>query len=384
MASTIPCDLAIVGGGLAGGLLALALKRRRPDLDVRLVEAGETLGGNHVWSFFGADIAPADQWLVARLVAYSWPGYRVRFPGRERALNQPYYSITSEHYDAAVRAALPPQAVMTGRRALGVSATAVVLADGDRIEAKGVVDARGAGDLTVLDLGWQKFTGRELALSAPHGLDRPIVMDGSVEQIDGFRFVYSLPFGERSVFVEDTYYSDTAKFSERTVERRIEAYAAAQGWQVASIGRGEAAALPVALGGNFQAYWRSGSKGVAKAGVRAGLFHPTTGYSLPDAVRTAVAIAGAPDLSGAALHELTYARSKAAWEARGFYRLLDRMLFRAADPAERWRVLARFYTLAPGLIGRFYAGRSTMADKARILWGRPPVPIARAIRAVPA
>ena len=32
------CDIAIVGGGLAGGLAALALAAKRPDLDVRLVE----------------------------------------------------------------------------------------------------------------------------------------------------------------------------------------------------------------------------------------------------------------------------------------------------------------------------------------------------------
>ena len=57
--------------------------------------------------------------------------------------------------------------------------------------------------------------------------------------------------------------------------------------------------------------------------------------------------------------------------ARGFYRMLDRMLFKAAEPAERYRVLERFYPLDPQLIGRFYAGRSTMMDKARILTGKP-------------
>ena len=53
-----------------------------------------------------------------------------------------------------------------------------------------------------------------------------------------------------------------------------------------------------------------------------------------------------------------------------------------ADPAERYRVLRRFYTLAPGLIERFYAGQSTYADKLRILSGKPPVPLGRAVRAI--
>ena len=45
-------------------------------------------------------------------------------------------------------------------------------------------------------------------------------------------------------------------------------------------------------------------------------------------------------------------------------------------------VLARFYRLAPGLIERFYAGRLTAWDRARLLVGRPPVPLWRAARCV--
>ena len=71
--------------------------------------------------------------------------------------------------------------------------------------------------------------------------------------------------------------------------------------------------------------------------------------------------------------------ARRCWADRSFYRLLDRMLFRAAAPAERYRVLERFYTLRAGIVGRFYAGRSTFADKLRILSGKPPVPIGRAL-----
>ena len=43
-------------------------------------------------------------------------------------------------------------------------------------------------------------------------------------------------------------------------------------------------------------------------------------------------------------------------------------------------MLERFYGLSEGLVRRFYAGRSTLLDKARILTGKPPVPIRRALR----
>ncbi len=390
MATTISCDLAVVGGGLAGGLITLALKKKRPDLDIRLIEGSQSIGGNHLWSFFASDIADGDRWIVAPLVCYGWTSYDIMFPAHARAIKASYYSIESERLDALVRSLMPEGALMLGRKVLGASAKAVVFADGDRVEAKGVIDARGSGDLGKLDLGWQKFVGREFALTEPHDLDRPIVMDATVEQIDGYRFVYSLPFSATRLFIEDTYYSDTPDLRRPVpggsnadpIADRITDYAKAKGWQTGEIIREESGALPVALGGDFEGYWLSGGNKVAKAGMRAGLFHPTTGYSLPDAVRTASLIARANDLSGAGLHELMHGFAARTWRHRGFYRMLDKMLYRAGEPEERYRILERFYRLNPALIGRFYAGQTTMFDQARILTGKPPVTIANAIKAL--
>ena len=58
------------------------------------------------------------------------------------------------------------------------------------------------------------------------------------------------------------------------------------------------------------------------------------------------------------------------------------MLFLAAAPGERLAVLQRFYGLPQPLIERFYADRLTVADKARILTGRPPIPMRRAFAAL--
>lgn len=382
MPGIIHCDVAIVGGGLAGGLIAFALRKKRPDLDVRIIDGGPVLGGNHLWSFFAGDVSAADRWLVAPLICHGWTSYDVAFPAHARALAAPYYSIESERFDAVVRAAMPAGAVMTGRRVLGASARAVVLADGGRVEAGGVIDCRGAGDLKTLDLGWQKFLGREFALTEPHALERPVIMDATVAQIDGYRFVYALPFAATRLFVEDTYYSDTPEIDVPALGQRINAWIAARGIVVDAVKREEAGALPVAMGGDFEEYWRSGGNRVAKAGMRAGLFHPVTGYSLPDAVRLAIVIADANDLSGAALHDLTHSYARKQWKRRGFYRMLSAMLFRAAEPAERYRILERFYRLDAGLIARFYAGQSSLFDRARVLAGKPPVPVGRAIAAI--
>lgn len=382
MPATIKCDVAIVGGGLSGGMLALALKKKRPHCDVRIIECGREIGGNHLWSFFASDVAPANRWLTAPLISHGWSAYDVSFPAHARTLRTGYYSIESRRLDAVVRAALPTEAVLTRRKVLAASSKAVVFADGDRIEAGGVIDCRGPGDLSMLECGWQKFYGRELALGEAHMVERPMLMDATVEQLDGYRFVYALPFGATRLFVEDTYYSDTSEIDTAQLGGRLDRYAAAKGWHVEKTAREEAGSLPVAMGGDFEAYWQSGGNKVAKAGVRAGLFHPLTSYSLPDAVRTASLVAGASDLSGAGLHSLLHDFARVTWRKRRFYRMLSTMLFKAAEPGERYRILERFYRLNPELIGRFYAANSTTMDRIRTLTGKPPVPIGRAVAAL--
>jgi lycopene beta-cyclase len=204
-------------------------------------------------------------------------------------------------------------------------------------------------------------------------------MDATVPQRDGFRFVYTLPFAPDRVLVEDTYYSDGQGLDRPALRAGALDYAGARGWAVAGVEREEAGVLPIALGGDIERYWAD-SGGVARAGLRAALFHPTTGYSLPDAVRLADRVAALGDLRAANLHRETRAHSLQRWRDAGFYRLLDRLLFKAAEPDRRYSLIERFYRFSPDLVSRFYAGRSTLYDKARVLTGKPPVPILRALR----
>lgn len=370
-------DIAILGGGLAGGLIALALAKLRPELRLAVVEQGESFGGNHVWSFFASDVAGEHAWLLDPLVAARWDGYEVRFPGHRRLLRTPYRSATSERLDAALKAALPAEALLTGVEVMEVAVDRVTLADGRAVKAGGVIDARGALAMPHMAGGWQKFVGQMLRLERPHGLTRPIVMDATVEQIDGYRFVYCLPFSATEVFVEDTYYADSPVLDRPALRQRIADFATAQGWQVAAAEREEAGVLPVIANGDFAAFWPFGSP--ARAGARAALIHPLTSYSLPDAVRFAMHIAGLRDVSGSALAQASYGWARAHWRQGSFYRMLTRMLFGAAEPQRRYRMLERFYTLPEPLIERFYAGRSTLTDRFRILAGRPPVPVGAAI-----
>jgi lycopene beta-cyclase len=148
----------IAGGGLAGCLAALALAERRPDVPLLLVEGAERLGGNHIWSFFESDVAVGDRWLVEPLISAQWADYEVRFPRLRRRIGQGYRSIRSDELDQVVRARLGAARLRLGARIAAVEPGAVLLEGGERIEGA-VLDARGAGDLSALELGWQKFVG---------------------------------------------------------------------------------------------------------------------------------------------------------------------------------------------------------------------------------
>lgn len=374
------CNLAILGGGLAGSLIARAMARHRPELTVLLVERGNRLGGDHVWSFFESDLSPAERELVLPMAAVRWPGYDVHFPGFSRRLSTPYASVTSRKLDAVTRAALPEGAVLTGAEVRHATPTSVVLADGRRIAADAVIDARGAHRLPHMAGGWQKFAGQMLRTERPHGLDRPVVMDARVEQADGYRFVYALPFSPTEVFVEDTYYADGPALDLALLRSRIADYARQAGWTIAAVDYEETGVLPVIAEGDFEAFWSaSETPEMARAGVRAALVHPLTSYSLPDAARFAHYLTTLDKLSGNSLGRVSHAWAANHWRGGRYYRMLTRMLFAAAPPGARWRVLERFYRLPQPLVERFYAGRSTLADRARLLTGRPPVPLGAAL-----
>ena len=376
-------DIAIVGGGLSGGLIALALRKRRPDLSLVVIEAGERPGGNHVWSFFASDLPDGGAELLEPMIAGRWDtGYRVRFPAYSRDLGTAYRSITGRALATHLTEVLPEEAILCGTRAEVVDSRTLRLADGHVFKAGAVIDARGAGGLPCLSGGWQKFVGQMVRTDRPHGLDRPIVMDAAVEQIDGYRFVYCLPFSADRVFIEDTYYSDGPELDRAALEGRIAAYAAGAGWRVAEVLEQEEGVLPVVARGNWRAFRAAQETGAVLAGVRAGLFHPLTSYSLPTALAFALDLAGQNELSGAGLCRWSRAWAERHWRSGRFYRMLSAMLFGAAAPEMRYKVLERFYRLDPDLIERFYAGRTTMRDKARILTGRPPVPLGAALRAL--
>lgn len=373
-------DLIIVGAGLSGLLTAWRCLDINPELSVTIIDAADKIAGNHTWSFNLSDVPDYLRDWIEPFIAYQWPQYEVRFPKRNRVLNIPYCTGNSESLRACVQPHIESGRLETllSTPVKGVNEDTVVLATGDVLKASCVLDARGFASNDDVFIGYQKFVGRTIKTKKPHGLKMPIIMDATVEQLGGYRFVYCLPFSEDEVLVEDTYYTDGAELSENEVTSRIENYIAKQGWKVGHIVREEKGVLPITLA-------VEGVFPPMSIGIRGGFYHAVTGYSFPAALNMAYWVAwDIKTFSGedyTPVHAGNWIGFNQAqhYQDERFFRLLNRMLFRAAKPEERYKVLQRFYGLSEGLIRRFYAGTLTRRDKIRILIGKPPVPISKAL-----
>ena len=390
---TPPLDLAIVGGGLAGGLIALALHRLAPECRFALIEAGDTLGGNHRWSWFETDLDEAGRHLLDEFALNRWDaGYEISFPRYTKQLETGYRSLSSEVFHDTLIAELPAHMVRLSTRVDRIEADGVTLGDCSIIAATRVIDCRTFAPSDHLTGGWQVFLGQHIRCETPHGLTRPVIMDATVDQVapygngGAYRFVYVLPLSDNEVFVEDTYYADAPKMDESVLHARTQDYARRHGWAGEVIAH-ETGILPVVTGGDFDAAQDAQRiEGVAMAGTRGGFTHPLTSYTLPFAVSNAIDIGDLlsrePDTTAAQLADFCARRADTHWQRTGFYRMLGRMLFEAAKPEKRVEVFEHFYGLDGALVERFYAARSSLMDRLRILSGRPPVAVPRAIRAL--
>ena len=377
-------DIIIVGGGLSGAILAWRIKQQDPAISLALIEGGARLGGNHTWCFFETDLTADQRRSIDPLVVKAWPRYSVRFPGYARIINTGYAAITSLKLHDVISKELG-DAIWFNSSVLDISADSITLTSGHRLASTCIIDAMGVRRTPHLALGFQKFLALELELLQPQDITDPIIMDASVSQDDGYRFLYTLPFAANHLLIYDTYYSDGQSLATEKIKDRILSYVSEQGWLVKSILREEQGVLPIILAGNFEDLEVEQQLGAPKIGLAGILFHPTTGYSLPDAVRMTDLL-----LEGLRQHKLTTVRAreiishyrKKIWWERSFFRLLNRMLYQAGSSNKRYKILERFYRLDDALIQRFYSAKLNGLDRARITIGKPPVPLLSAMKCI--
>lgn len=356
--------LLIAGGGVSASLAALAMARLRPEVPILLVPEGEELGGNRTLLLFDEGLSDEERELVAPLIADSWDSVYTAFPDKSRKLKLTCHAITPEQIEAAVREALRPDQIRMEDKIVAVRDTSLLLQGGETILGQGAVDARLWAHQTTLELGWRRSFGWLCEFAAPHRVDRPVLVDATTSEGKLCSFFSLIPFGQTRLLVDRIEYGAGSEIDTAAAGRAIADYVAARGWKGAAAERQEGGAVPVAMGGDFQAYWRIGGARVAKLGARGGFFHPATGSPLPDAIRTALLLARQRDFSGAALHDLFEAEATSLWKKREFYRGFNRLVLRSGRGCAP---LAGLFSLDTAVIGRFEADQLGLFDRRKVM-----------------
>lgn len=357
--------LLIAGGGVAGSLAAIAMVKLRPEVPILLVEESDRFGGSTTRSFLDSEIDEDLRWLIDPMVSMRWPAYYVSFPGHSRKLRLGFNTIVAADLDRAVRETLRPDQYRLGTRIVGVRENELSFPGGEKIQADGAIDARGAAKLSMLDLGWRKSVGRDYEFPRPHRVDLPVLVDATIDQIEGLHFAYCLPLSDTRLWIEDSYISESRELDRGEMGARIEAYCALRGWRNGRLEREEAGVLPIALSDDVQALWRGGGARVGKLGLRGGFFHPSTGHGLADAVHTALLLAEQRSFDGATLRAFFEAEATQLWRKREPYRSFNAGLFEA-PVWERRTILESLYRQDIELIARFYSGKLGILDRRRI------------------
>ena len=370
-------DLVIAGGGLAAYLTAAIVLRKCPTLRVAIVERNQ-YRAQHTWSFHAKDLSQEALDLVSPLISQKWHDYTVKFPDHERKIELAYCSIRSEDFWKNIDTLTRKATKITGDVS-EVEKTELRLSDQSVIKGRIVLDARGVNPNEFhSNSGWQKFIGFEIETEEKHGISRPTIMDATVEQTDGYRFFYVLPFSSNKVLVEDTYYSDNKSLNVPAIEKEIERYIQTLGIRSYRITSKESGVLPIPL--NHSYLLSDGN--LHEIGMRGGFFHPTSGYSLPFSISCAEQLAAQifyannvhSDLFENSLQSV-YRSRLALLKSAKFLIRLNRMLFRAATPNKRWHVLSQFYRKDMETITEFYSGKLSLKTKLSMITGVPPVPV---------
>ncbi len=369
-------DIIIVGAGLSGLSLAFRLQQEQPHLNIQVLEKNLSFASNKTWSFHGGDVENIKNWK--EIISHHWKTYNVRF-SYEREINQDYYSISSDSFFKIMKNKLV-SSLSFGVDVIEINNQSVRTKENIILNAKVVIDARSNDQISFKDLkkngcGFQKFVGLEFKTKFPHKISVPILMDATVEQKDGFRFMYVLPYNENTLLVEDTRYSNTEDINLKEIELEIFKYIQNKNLQIEAILRTEQGVLPIPISTPFLS---QGEK--IKIGADAGFFHPVTGYSFLWVARISDELAKIKNPNPENYLNIIRKLKKECKQNERFYLLLNKMMFHASDSTNRYKIFERFYKFSDHTIDRFYSSKINMFDYLKILIGRPPISVFAALK----
>ena len=354
--STNQKPLLIIGAGLTGSLIALALARLRPEVDFLLIEQGPRFGGGLVPPFFASSVAPVNRWLVDSLIVGEWDVHYVAVLGPSRTLQSGVALIVPEQIHAEVLQAIPAERVRLRTKVVHVDRNGALLMTGEVLDASLILDARG-DPATPASAGiWCQTTNRTFRFPRLHGLSRPILVDTTLPA-SGWAFLQYIPLTPDCLLVRYIRYS---------ADRSLRAVQDESGYSDGGLLLSESVTWRPLLAKPFAK--SSGGHGPSCIEVRASaveLWHPILSSPVAGAVALALAVGGAAPSDP---QDLASRIQKLEARARDHQRqFADVIRAFGSDLANtRSRALRALYGLGPDAMARVDAGNVSPGDIRRL------------------
>ena len=335
----------ILGGGFWGGLLAWRLKEALPGVSFKLYAENSVLGNHQNCSFRQSDCENTFEWL-SPLIKRSWGQHHIKCKGFEKWVTDPYHLIESKHFHESIAAKLGEDLVLNNS-----ISTELALASGSF-----VIDTRNICHYK--KTAYRKWMSLEVELQEDHYLIAPVVFDSSVEQNEKFRHLYYLPIDSRRLLIKDFWIAQNKKIDADEMRKELQFIMRLKGWKIKRIltedfGLGE---FPV-------------SSPVIRQEGRvinlAGIFHDTTGCSIPAASRLIDRMTQTSFRFGELKEVVKNFRNEEEAD-RKFFRFLNSQLLVENDA----RVFEAVYSQPYPILERFSKGRLNLLDRPRITLGR--------------
>ncbi|WPU65136.1 lycopene cyclase family protein [Peredibacter starrii] len=339
----------ILGGGLWGSLLAYRLKTTLPHIPFKLYERTSSLGGQETYSFYGSDINQSAMLWLRPFISKSWEAHKVRFPKFEKKMDNSFHLINPDQIHSIVSSTLPPDVLclnneMSARFALD--------------EGSFVIDTRNICGYK--KCGYQKFLTLELELEEPHDINEPILMDSTISQRDKFRCLHYIPLSENKVLIKDLRYSANKELNLPEMKHDLMKVIEFYDWKIKRVIREETGccAMPIS-----SPSFRQEGRVINLAGI----FHDTTGCSIPTATRLIDKMVATSFRLGELKQVVSDFRNDLEGD-RKFFRFINKSFIDSA--ADQNFFYQDIYQLPRPLIERFLRGRLSFIDRSRILFGR--------------
>jgi lycopene beta-cyclase len=371
-------EFVILGAGCSGLSLCYYLLERGVDASILVLDRKRTFQDDRTWCFWDVEPTPFTQFAIKE-----WRSWDFLSAGRsvtQTTNRYPYKCLTGRDFYEHTLARLAESPNVTLR--LGEEVGGCTEENGEvRVETSGgtlrsrqVFDGRGlppgspAFEEARRRTVWvpQKFLGLRIQTRKPvFDTERCTLMDFSVDQSRGLRFVYVLPMGEREALVENVYLSE-ADVSQAEHRAEIGVYLeiiyglSADEYEVLGEERGY---IPM----TDHAFPRRLGERIHNIGMLGGETRPSTGYTFLRIQRHCRALAAAV-VSGADPPESTHHRR---------LDLLDSLFLRFVRerPGECPEVYRRMFAgVPPDSLVRFLTEKSTPLDEARLIRALPKTP----------